>query len=131
MKMICELPVRATDEARGPCRAHTRGDRTAEAGSDGLPHVSTRGPRTDREEVWRKLSTARTVAALSHLLGAVPNTCRVQLKNDYQRCEWQLRDETGLLAALAPANGSGVLRCALPLDGSDRDPTSCGVVRVD
>jgi hypothetical protein len=24
-----------------------------------------------------------------------------------------------------------VLRCALPLDGSDRDPTSCGVVRLD
>jgi len=131
VKMICELPVRATNDARGACRAHPQGDRTAKEAGDGLPHVSSRPPRTDRQEVWRRLSSARTVAELSHFVGAMPSSCRVQLKNDYQRCEWRLSEQQGLLAALAPADGAGVLRCALPLDGSDRDPTSCGVVRID
>lgn len=131
VSLICELPVKVDGAAQGPCRTHARGDRTAEAATSDLPHVSSRGPALDREEVWRELSEARTVTALSHLMGAVPNACSLRLQSDYQRCEWRLTEGQGPLAALAPAEGAGVLRCALPLDGSDRDPTSCGVVRLD
>ena len=71
------------------------------------------------------------MAALSHLIGAMPDTCRVRLQSESQRCEWLLPRGSGLLSALAPLDGVGVLRCALPLDGSDRDASSCGVVRRD
>ena len=134
VELICELPVEPAGDGRGPCRTHARGDRTratADVVSHGLPHVSARGPAADRERVWQQLSTARTVTELSHLVGTVPDSCRVQLRSDHQRCEWRLAADDGLLAALAPVDGIGVLRCALPLDGSERDPTSCGVVRLD
>lgn len=133
VNLICELPVQDAGDARGPCWAHARGDRRpAEPGAD-LPHVSARGSvtPTEREALWKELSDARNVTALSHLMGAVPDFCRVRLLSDQQRCEWRIAPDEGRLAALAPAEGAAVLRCALPIDGSDRAPTSCGIVRVD
>jgi len=133
VELICELPVTpalAENDGRGPCRTHAVGLRSDEKRTE-LPHVSATGGPAEREAVWRRLSAARNVTALSHLIGDVPDSCRVRLLSGQQRCEWKLPEDHRLLAALAPEEGRGVLHCSLPLDGSDREPTSCGVVRLD
>ena len=70
---------------------------------------------------------ARTLAALSHLLGDVPDV-RHTGQND-QTCSWRIeKDAIGSrLFAASPVE----LRCRLPLDGADRTADSCTAKATD
>lgn len=82
-----------------------------------------------RSEANRILARADDRGQMSSLLGVHADKC-IEITATTQLCEWRLGSREASWAALATAVGTrdrvNVL-CELPLDGSPREPGSCGV----
>ena len=79
----------------------------------------------------RALHTARTLEALSRLLGAGPNDCRQRNERDWV-CYWRADPNDpgyATLGVLVDAAGPARLICLLPMDGSARGEDSCRITR--
>jgi len=127
--LICERPIDAGAEVGAGCVVHPI------AAPDVLPAVAAAPtdltlpavPMT-RTSSWEKIQEAGTVKSLSHLFGDIPNICRTTL--DAQTCQWWVGEEAprhDLLTSITGTGGTLVLRCVLPLDGSERASGSCVV----
>lgn len=74
-------------------------------------------------------TTARTGSELSRFLGGYPSRC-IPAEPGFELCEWQLGDQHEAwkpLARSVPTRRRLNVICRLPLDGSDRTASSCGV----
>lgn len=127
VKLVCELPIAGGARAEGSCVAH------AAPGPGDLPAVSAAGEEPDVRLAealhWRaeqQVAAARTVEAMSHLVGDVPERCRTGLGS--QTCEWTVgADLEGypIAALLSDVDGPVSLECEFPLDGGPRDADGC------
>lgn len=142
--VICELPRDGSERALGSCVA-----RPQESNRSMFVTASSPGP-SSRKGVRRRnsadanaskeayaaiaknwLEGARTIAELTRLMGALPDSCeRGMGLKDEQVCVWKTTKRTyghGTVAAseMASLSKKMILRCVLPLDGSARDADSC------
>lgn len=78
------------------------------------------------------LARARTVTALSRLVGDAPRQCW-RVSEPMRRCRWRASNRVPgypMLSALAHTDRQVDLDCWIPIGGSDRAPGSCSVSRV-
>jgi hypothetical protein len=86
-----------------------------------------------KREAHARIAAARTLVALSRLVGAAPDQCVPSpLDPGRQVCLWRATSQTqghGTLAVsvLAPLQKKVRMSCELPLDGGPRDADSCFV----
>lgn len=148
VSLLCELPRSGSARSRDSCSVHPRrSDRDRWDVPTGSMS-STRATRTwDRmkptdlraarervaSEANARIAAARTLVALSRLVGAAPDQCVPSpLDPGRQVCLWRATSQTqghGTLAVsvLAPLQKKVRMSCELPLDGGPRDADSCFV----
>jgi hypothetical protein len=121
---------------------------SASVGSDNRLHVlcelqvsrAPRGPdscdvialgrqeiRVDPARARAALERARTVAAISRLVGDAPRQCR-RISEGMRRCTWHASNVIPgypTLSALAYTDRRVDLVCRIPIDGGERAPRSC------
>lgn len=148
VSLLCELPKDGSARARDSCSVHPRRSNRDEWDVPTGSTSSTRALRTwDRmkptdlraararveQQAKARIAAARTLVALSRLVGAAPDQCVPSpLAPERQVCLWRATNETeghGTLAVsvLAPMQKKMRMSCELPLDGSPRAPDSCFV----
>jgi hypothetical protein len=110
--VICELPSDGGPRGPDSCGIYARESHDYSGG---------------REQALRALEEARTLAALSSLVGDLPHSCREEVPGT-RTCIWRVSNREagyGLLAAAADANGQLRLVCEIPVDGGPRAAGSC------
>jgi hypothetical protein len=137
--LVCELPVDGSPRTHGSCTAHPkRSNRSLftpkGAGPGRNPKGALRKKRAaSRDETqniaqsW--LDGARTLAEMSHLMGALPSVCEPP-SNGERMCVWRGTARVyghGTIAASIKVAGSKKVRlhCRFPIDGSERAADSC------
>lgn len=127
--IVCELPTSDAPRERDSCTVHQR------RSNRDRWHVPVRekGRSQLREEMRTKaqalLDEARTLPAMSRLMGAAPTYCFATPPRA-QTCEWRADSHVyghGMLAASRKElmRKKMRLRCEFPLDGSARGPGTC------
>lgn len=128
-RIVCELPIAGGDDER-VCAAHG-GQALPAVSAPGAPEAASASGFGDMRHALGELADAQTLAALSHLIGDVPATCRTGL--GIQTCSWSISDRLEgypLIAALVEVEQNAELSCVLPLDGSPRAANSCEVTAM-
>jgi hypothetical protein len=138
INLICELPRSGAPRAPHSCSIHPR---RSNRGSWRLPKRAKPGRRSSSSESRAQVSQrfrntvdqwmvkADTLARLSRLMGALPDSCTRGTAGE-QRCVWRTTSRTfghGTLAIWIHTSKRNKIRlyCALPIDGSPRAPDSC------
>ena len=115
--LICAVPIEGTLAQEGECTVRSLGGERIDAGIT----------FADRErDSAQSLARARDIAALSSLVGDVPDECRTV--GDSQRCRWRLdaaKPGSRELGVLAVTSTIPHLQCVLPLTGGPRAARSC------
>lgn len=139
VNLVCELPSSGAGRAPASCSIHPRrsnryswtvpAGRKTKAGKP-LDETASQARERNRQTANAWIEQARTLAGLSRLMGAVPETCTLQVDGAEQSCLWRTDDQTfghGTLVVWidAPKSKKIRFRCRLPLDGSPRAPASC------
>jgi hypothetical protein len=142
LHLVCEVPTGALSREPNSCSAHPRRSNRAEWRP---PFSSERMERTRRKraenqkaaeerqrEATALLDSARTVMALSRLVGKGPTACSLPEGSLRWQCVWHADIATeghGTLATLAGGAYDDDLRveCFLPSDRSPRSLESCSV----
>ena len=138
LSLICELPVDGSARAELSCGAFPRYSNR----DDWKVNPMKRGRRRKASDITRErdqklhraleqLSSARTLAALSGMVGALPDECSV-VGNGLRLCLWRTTSRTwghGTLATTIAASFGKKIRmdCYLPEDGRPREPDTCHV----
>lgn len=130
VNVLCEIPVPEDSDARDACAVYPRESQRfdpATARVTGTADVAAPAP-ADRETTARRvLNGARTMRALSDLVGDVPGSCH-EISSTEQRCSWRLSKRSrgfDLVAAAVGTKRHVRLTCRLPADGGDRAFGSC------
>jgi hypothetical protein len=139
VNLICELPRDGGPRARGSCSAHPRRSNRGQfpiPTSSGVKRSPAEESPSQARARYRRLTNealdrARTLPALTRLMGALPNEC-LPHSGESQVCLWRTTNRTyghGTLAMSigAPKRKRVRMQCRLPIDGSDRAPDSCSV----
>ena len=143
INVVCELPINGSERALDACVARPRESNrwmwmtSSKSGPAARKYTGRSKPQKGATKAayaataqsW--LANARTIAELTRLMGALPESCEggVDLK-DSQMCVWKTTRRTyghGTVAASeqAPLSKKMILRCVVPKDGSSRDEGSC------
>jgi hypothetical protein len=137
INLLCELPTDGRPRASDACSAHPQ--RSNRMSWSLPPRSARKGSRpVESREVLRSrfqrqaeeaIAGAVTLVDLSRLMGAAPSECTA-FSASTRFCLWRTTNRTfghGTLAMWIKASkGKKIrLRCALPDDGSPRQPGSC------
>ena len=112
LNLICQVAIEGVEEPR--CEVHPAGP-----AQGALPAVSAGLAPLVEARVLDRIETARSTIDLSFAMGAIPLACRSGAGD--QRCDWALPPDDR-------TERDALLRCSLPLDGSERQPGSCMIV---
>ena len=139
VNLVCELPSSGAPRAPASCSIHPRrsnryswtvpaGKRTKSGRPLGESASQARERNRRTANAW--IEQARTLAELSRLMGAIPESCTLQSDGAEQSCLWRTNDQTfghGTLVAWIEASKSKKIRfrCRLPVDGRPRARASC------
>ena len=119
---VCRFPEPLATAA-GQCTSHR---------SVPLQPTEDDDERAAQDELARRaIDEARTLEALSLLLGAGPDDCLQRDERDWV-CYWRTAPEDPgfiTLGALTDGEGAARLICLLPLDGGERGEESCRITR--
>jgi hypothetical protein len=130
VNVVCEVPVPEDSDARKACAVHPRESQPFDPTGVPAPSntdVAAPPPADHQSTARRALDSARTMRALSDLVGDVPNSCD-EISATERRCSWRLSNRTRGFELVAAAVGTRKrvrLTCGLPADGSDRTLGSC------
>jgi hypothetical protein len=137
INLLCELPTDGRPRASDACSAYPqRSNRMswnlpARSGRKGSRPVESREVLRSRyqSEADEAIARAVTLVDLSRLMGAAPSECTA-VSAGTRFCLWRTTSRTfghGTLAMwIRASKGKKIrLRCALPDDGSPRQPGSC------
>ena len=138
INLICELPNDGGERTQGSCGAYPkRSNRNewivpSETGKGrGANKQRYRSKLRQRYQVVanRALDSATTLAAMSRLMGAIPDECD-DFQPGEQLCLWRTTAHTPghgtLVMAIDAAKTKNVrLRCIFPTTGEPRKPDSC------
>jgi hypothetical protein len=139
VNLVCELPASGAPRAPASCSIHPRrSNRYSWSVPTGrktkarrpLDESASQARERNRSTANAWIEQARTLAELSRLMGAIPESCTLQSDGAEQACLWRTDDQTfghGTLAAWLEVSKSKKIRfhCRLPFDGSPRAPASC------
>lgn len=138
LALICELPIDGSARGDFSCGAYPRDSNrdswkvsTTERGRRRKASEITRERDHNLHRALEQLSSARTLAALSSMVGAIPDECSV-VGSGLRLCLWRTTALTwghGTLATTIGASYGKKVRmdCYLPEDGRLRDPDTCHV----
>ena len=130
INVLCELPDDGSPRAADACTAYARvatSSARMRAFLSGEPEPED--GNVSGADAQRALDDARTVVALSRLVGDIPGQC-LPVDPRTQRCEWALNNQSPgfrLVAATLDTKKAVVLTCELPADGTDRSDDGCTV----
>jgi hypothetical protein len=130
VNVVCELPVPEDSDARKACAVHPRESQRFDPTSVPAPNNTdvAAPPPADRQSAARRaIDSARTMRALSDIVGDVPDSCD-EISATERRCSWRLSNKTRGFELVAAAVGTRKrvrLTCGLPADGSERAFGSC------
>jgi hypothetical protein len=138
ISLICELPIDGSARGDFSCGAYPQVSNrdswkvsTTERGRRRKASDITRERDHNLHRALEQLSSARSLAALSSLVGAIPDECSV-VGNGLRLCLWRTTSRTwghGTLATTIGASYGKKVRmdCYLPEDGRPREPDTCHV----
>jgi hypothetical protein len=133
--LLCELPTSGDARAAQSCSAHPRRSNRDEfsvpsrGGFGGRPATPASEIQKVRDrnqrQVARWIGEARTLVAMSRLMGALPDRC-TPTRGSYQDCRWRASSRTygqGTLATWIEVSPRKRIRfdCTFPLSGAGRE----------
>lgn len=131
--ILCVLPSDGDPREPGPCTLHQRRSNRDHFGRSGSARPARGRSRADqvaalRAEARRMLDDARTLLAMSRMLGELPGRC--ESLGAERRCEWLLSDQSFGHGTVVRMMGGDTRRkvrfaCDFPSDGGDRRADAC------
>lgn len=125
VQLVCSFPrarAGAPPEVGTRCTVHA-----APTAFERREAVRTGAARARRAQGAAAFAAARTLADLSHLLGAAPRACVERERTEWV-CLWRVAEADAghaVAASLAETLGDVELVCRLPIDGGPRDDDAC------